>query len=295
MSYPGPIRVFIGTEPLQYVASEVLKHTILKHCSMGVEFVESWTPADGWHPVMDVFGDLKGGTKFSAFRWMVPHLAFHRGRAIYLDADQVVLHDLAVLWNTLDDDHHLAAVCNATGVFGDKQIEQNHCQTSVMVMNCGRCNWDVADLFKRANSGQDVTVRGAVRSKSPYAAVMQAAFLDRSCIQELAPAWNRHGLLQTDEINGKNYLLHWSHVETQPYRRARRRRFRDRSGPDNPTAWVFESYLWDAVVQGAIKPAAIKAEVELKHLDKHWLTVAKRAQKDLEHAEPQADRPDVGI
>ncbi len=87
---PEPVRVFIGTEPKTKVPCEVLKYSILQNTA---------------HPV--VFEDLdqrfvmppkRWGTGFSLRRWMIPEFCNFEGRAIYLDADQLVIGDIWELW-----------------------------------------------------------------------------------------------------------------------------------------------------------------------------------------------------
>lgn len=235
------IRVSIGSEPLQRIPAEVLKSSIIRRTARPVEFTESWSPAGGWHPLMKGVPRLKG-TRFSLWRWLVPQVYQHTGRAIYLDADQVVLADIVELWNSLQHEH-LAAVINAEGFFGDKIPEKNHVQTSVMVMDCGKCDWDAAHRFRDVEVG-----------RMSYKQLMQAAWLPRYLIRELPPGWNHFGI-----CNQHTKLLHWSHVASQPYRK-----------PDHPTAHVFAGELRAAVEAGHVSQELIRDEIQQGHLHKHW-------------------------
>lgn len=236
------IRVSIGTEPKQRIASEVLKASIVRRTSRRVEFTESWTPA-GWHHLMEVAPEIRNGTRFSTWRWMVPYLYGNHGKAIYLDADQVVLTDIAELWDALDSGAAFAAVINAIGIFGKKTPEPNKVQTSVMAMNCRQCEWHPIKLLRECQSG-----------RLTYRALMQAEWLPRDRIQELEPAWNHFGIKRAD-----TKLLHWSHVKSQPYR-----------DHTHPTADVFRRELLAAVEAGYIPRQEVFNAVTRKHLDAEW-------------------------
>lgn len=235
------IRVSIGSEPMQRIPAEVLKSSILRRASRPVEFTESWSEKSGWHPLMAGVPRLNG-TRFSLWRWLVPAVYQHSGRAIYLDADQVVLADIAELWDSLQHEH-FAAVTNAAGFFGKKVPELNHVQTSVMVMDCGKCDWDAAHLFRLVEID---TLK--------YRDLMQATWLPRATIRELPPGWNHFGI-----CNNHTRLLHWSHVASQPYRK-----------PDHPTAYVFAGELRDAVEAGHISREMIGEEIERGHLHRSY-------------------------
>lgn len=239
----SPIRVSIGTEPKQYIPSEVLKSSILRRSSRPVEFTESC--CDGvWHPVTGDAPKTKRGTAFSDWRWFVPSVYQHAGRAIYLDADQVVLSDIAELWDSLPHTKWIAAVRNAEGFFGKKVPEKRKWQTSVMVMNCCECTWHPGLLINTVN-------RGEIK----YADYMQAKWIDDECLHELDPAWNHFGI-----CNERTRLLHWSHVATQPYR-----------NPQHPTANIFRQELLASVDAGHVQRDRITEEVSRGHLSPEWL------------------------
>lgn len=237
------IRISIGTEPMQYIASEVLKSSILRRTNQPVEFSASWEPMQGWHPAMKELPRLPRGTKFNVWRWCVPGVYANRGQAIYLDADQVVLDDIAKLWDALLPGNSFAAVCNAQGIFGKKKPEPGAVQTSVMVMDCDLCRWDIGELARRVNRGE-----------MEYRDLMQARFLHRADIQELPPEWNHFGI-----HTPATKLLHWSHVASQPYRKAK-----------HPTANIFRQELHAAIRAGHVTRAAVYEAIGNGHLCTEW-------------------------
>ncbi len=233
----------------------VLKSSILRRTQNPVEFSESWNPEQGWHPLLESKTPLKSGTRFSGWRWIVPELYGNQGKAIYLDADQLLLADIAELWETLESDKMFAAVCNVdpSGLWGNKTLEKsgkkyrNKVQTSVMAMNCRQCEWDAEQLFQEVYVG-----------RTEYSSLMQAAFLPRDRIQELTPRWNDFGIVRSD-----TRLLHFSHVRSQVYR-----------NPEHPAAHVFEKELRFAVDSGMVTKEQLKQESENRHINKHWLKAA---------------------
>jgi len=80
------IRVVIGTEPNQYVPQKVLEYSIRTN-----------TDADVDIRFVHQSEKRMGGTNFGFVRFHVPEIFGFEGRAIYLDADQLVLGDIAEL------------------------------------------------------------------------------------------------------------------------------------------------------------------------------------------------------
>src|SRR3990167_3273822 len=150
------IRVSVGSEKNQWLPTLVLVSSIMRRTGRRVEFTYSWTPDAGWHPLFADAPKLQHGTAFSGWRWLVPELYGHEGRAIYVDADIVFLADVAELWNALPTNKMFAAVTDADpdGLWGKTTLAKSgkkfrgKPQTSVMVMDCRACGWDFRRLFK---------------------------------------------------------------------------------------------------------------------------------------------------
>lgn len=239
------IRVSIGTEPKQHIPCEVLKSSIRRRTSRRVEFTQSWTCGAGWHPALLGAPKLKQGTRFSAWRWLVPSVYGNQGEAIYLDADQLVLADIAELWATLDNGGCFAAVCDAVGFFGGtKKPEPGAVQTSVMAMHCKRCEWDPAVLFRRVHAG-----------KLSYKDLMQARFIPRDRIQELPREWNHFSIRKPD-----TKLVHFSHVASQPYRNT-----------GHPLCDLFAEELRASIEAGHVSREEVAEAVNQGHLHEVYL------------------------
>lgn len=248
------IRVSIGTEPMQHVPGEVLKSSIRRRTVRTVEFTQSWSLEHGWHPLMSSVPRLRRGTKFNTWRWLVP-LLYGTGRAIYLDADQVVLADIAELWHSLDDDKEIAAVTQAEGFFGEKLPEPDKVQSSVMVLRCEA-------LAARSPAER---IRDVLQGALPYRDLMQAIWIPRDRVQSLPAEWNHFGI-----VTPATKLCHWSHVASQPYR-----------NPNHPTAEIFTRELIATVHAGHLQLSEVREATRGGDLSPVYL---KRLKQALEKA-----------
>lgn len=100
------IKVFVGCDPNNCDLEQmmVLDYSIHKHTTQPVEIVWmqiSRDPNSFWYSNPETgegWNTSKWATPFSGFRWAIPAYCGYKGRAIYMDADMVVLSDLAELW-----------------------------------------------------------------------------------------------------------------------------------------------------------------------------------------------------
>jgi hypothetical protein len=88
------LRIFIGRDPRQPIAANVLADSIIQHASV---------------PVSITFLSLKtlpikrrGLTEFTFSRFLVPYLCNFEGTALFLDADMVATGDIAELFAASD-------------------------------------------------------------------------------------------------------------------------------------------------------------------------------------------------
>ena len=102
------VRIFVGCDPNDCDLEQmmVLEYSLRRHASLPIDI--EWMrlsrdPASVW------FSDStreqgwrteNWATPFSGFRWAVPARCGYEGRAIYMDADVLVLCDIADLWRT---------------------------------------------------------------------------------------------------------------------------------------------------------------------------------------------------
>jgi lipopolysaccharide biosynthesis glycosyltransferase len=114
----SPVRVFIGLDKRQPVAANVLASSIVRHASkrVQIEFLKL-----DWMPVQ-----RRGLTDFTYSRYLVPWLCDYQGKAVFLDADMIVLGDICEL------EQYAAPV----------SVVQNRLRfewPSMMVFNCELC------------------------------------------------------------------------------------------------------------------------------------------------------------
>ena len=224
------IRVFIGTEPAQRLACEVLKHSIRARTSQPVEFTE----------IGQDYG-LPQQTGFSFSRWSVPELVGFRGRAIYMDADIVVLSDIAALAALpLDEPIQVRA----------RPTADNRYFTSVMLMDCDYLPyWKFSDLLAEVRSMPDWY----------YASVMWASVRSpyRKGFGPLPRGWN-----DLDNVKAGTCALHYTDLKRQPWRYA-----------GHPFGAVFQGELKAAMAAGAVSAELVRDEIGKGHVRANVLGV----------------------
>lgn len=92
-----PHRIFIGWDPREAEAAEVLKHTLLKYSSapLDIRFLVRRT-LERQHGFR--LFDRGGSTEFSFTRFAVPWLCRYEGLALFMDSDMLVFGDIAELF-----------------------------------------------------------------------------------------------------------------------------------------------------------------------------------------------------
>lgn len=121
-----PLRVFIGYDPRQPLAYTVAAHSAVVNCSKPVmvsPLILSQLPIE-----------RRGLTEFTYSRYLVPWLCNYEGTALFIDADTLVLGDLAELpWTLLADP--VAFVPHERSAINGQNLAFE--RASVMLFNCG--------------------------------------------------------------------------------------------------------------------------------------------------------------
>lgn len=200
------IRIAIGTEPKTEIARKVLEFSITRRTEMKVDFFpmigKEWEySTSGFHV----------GTGFSLRRWMVPAFFGWEGRAIYLDADQLVFGDVWDLWRA---PAHFPSK-KGTSIWCTWQIDKVYPrhpapQTSVMVIDCAAAKeqwcWhidQVLDFLRKKGN------------KAEYHKFMHAAWMVEAGLPpaEIPVEWNHLNVYDRK----KTKLLHYTKEDTQPW------------------------------------------------------------------------------
>jgi lipopolysaccharide biosynthesis glycosyltransferase len=154
------VRVFIGYDPREAEAFHVLSHSIQSRASVPVVVTKL---------ALAELGDLMWrerhelqSTDFSFSRFLVPHLCVFEGWAVFMDCDMLVLDDIADLWALRDEGFAVQVVQHdhrpeeSTKFLDQAQTTyEKKNWSSVMLMNCARCNALTPDYVNTA-SGLDL-------------------------------------------------------------------------------------------------------------------------------------------
>jgi lipopolysaccharide biosynthesis glycosyltransferase len=219
-----PIKVFIGTEEAQTLPTEVLKYSIRRRTANPVEF----------HLLRDIPLKLnkKMYTGFSFFRFAIPQFCDYKGKAIYLDADMVVLGDIAELYSLpFAGKGALARPCPPASWY-----------TSAMVLDCALLkHWDIFKWETLINAGV-ASYKGTLWGET-----------SGLTYQDFAPLpeyWNH---LDTFDATTKN--IHYTNVPRQPWKT-----------PGHPFAAVFLKELKAAMHEGVVSETDVKKEIASEHI-----------------------------
>ena len=138
------IRVFIGFDPKETVAYNVLSYSIEINSSQPVAI----TPVMLKH-LQHIHTRSRhnlASTEFSFTRFLVPFLCDYEGWAIFMDCDMLVKTDIRDLWNRRDEQYAVQVVKhdhrpkNATKFLNQPQTKyEKKNWSSVMLMNCAKC------------------------------------------------------------------------------------------------------------------------------------------------------------
>ncbi len=138
------IPVFIGFDPRETVAFNVLSHSIQARASQPVAIAPLMLGQLGSvltrprHPLQS--------SDFSFSRFLTPYLSGYRGWSIFMDCDMLMLDDIAKLW-ALRDERYAVMVIKHDHVPKEERKFLNEPQTkyekknwsSVMLFNNARC------------------------------------------------------------------------------------------------------------------------------------------------------------
>jgi hypothetical protein len=225
-----PARVFIGTDETQLLGAKVLEYSIRQHSSLTVTFDTMQ------HVKVPMPRDPKNQprTEFSFSRFAIPALAGWQGRGLYLDADMLVFHDLRELWEW--------PFGTATTLYAPSSSPKRSKQTSVMLLDCDRLRWDVAQI-----------VRDLDDCRYDYHGLMNEIALEPpDNVQAALPSdWNS----LEEYVPGRTRLLHYTDTNTQPWVSRR-----------NPNGGLWMQALCDALADGFVTEADIREAAALGHV-----------------------------
>lgn len=227
----APIRVFVGTDKTQMLAARVLEYSVKKHASISVEV----------SPMCDLSLPLPKDPKnqprtgFSFARFLIPSLCQYQGRAIYLDADMLVLDDLSKLWDYPMEEADILCA--------EQPTEKGRVrQYSVLLLNCSNLCWKIEEI-----------VKGLDDMRYDYQQLMhEFCIVPQDRIAASLPyEWNSLEHYERD----KTCLIHYTDMPTQPW-----------VSTKNKHGIIWHRILREAVEEGLISAEEVYLEVEQGHV-----------------------------
>ena len=231
---PAPrLSIVIGSSREQKLPSLVLEHTIKKYASQPIRVIHTYdmtfpTPASPKN---------RSRTGFSFARFAIPALVGFSGHAAYLECDQIVLEDPVRLLSL---------------PFEGATVLRTRKQTSVLVLDCDRLRWDVADIVARLDGGW-FTYKGLMENLC----VEPSENISATIPQE----WNS----LEKYVPGETCLLHYTEMDLQPWRK----------WWPHPLKSLWLKELKAAVRAGLVTLDLIRHEVDRKYIVPQILEVAK--------------------
>jgi lipopolysaccharide biosynthesis glycosyltransferase len=178
---------------------------------------------------------------------MIPEKAGWTGRAIYLDADQLVFGDIQELFDYPDRDKP-ATACPAWMTFQPSKFSRKpHPHSSVMVIDC-----EEAKRHQFFHIDSVVTYLKSHTDKKSYASLM---FPDWCNPRMLPTVWNSLNVYQ----KGQTKLLHYTKEPEQPW-----------YVPAHPLAKHWRAALQEAVRAGVVTSDEIRAAVSQFGVKQDW-------------------------
>ena len=154
-----PLKVFIGYDPREAVAYNVLAHSIGARASMPVSVAPLMLSQLGG--VFTRPREALQSTDFSFTRFLTPYLAGFEGWALFTDCDMIVREDIANLWALRDDRYAVMCIKHDhvpeedTKFLAQTQTKYAYKNwSSVMLFNCAKCTALTPDYVNTATGLQ---------------------------------------------------------------------------------------------------------------------------------------------
>lgn len=202
-----PVRVFIGSGEASCLERKTLIHSLRKHCSRELDiYVFNGThdsiERNDEEPIranMPLWIKYRNVTEFSNYRFLIPEICGHQGRAIFLDSDMVCLSDIAEFFDQPMHGNDMLAKAEAykgDSCWGLSQI----------LFDCSKCHFDLEQIFREMDAGQ-FTNLDLHQMKAPFLAKHPVK------IGAYENTWNVF-----DKCDENTKLIHYTNLGTQPWK-----------------------------------------------------------------------------
>ncbi len=207
MTNQSAVRVFIGSGEASVLERKTLIHSLRKHTQAELDiYVFNGTHNSIEHndeaPVladMPLWIKYKNYTEFSNYRWLIPAICNHQGRAIFLDSDMVCLSDIGELFDT--DMRGCDMLAKAEAYKGSKSWGMSN-----ILFDCSKCHFDLEQIFREVEKGMFTNTD--FHQMSPNFLAKHAY-----SIGPLDPQWNSF-----DHLDDQTKLIHYTNLRTQPWK-----------------------------------------------------------------------------
>lgn len=209
LSSNTPITVFISSGEASLLERKVLMYSLRRNSTRELDIRvfngTHNTVERNDHPPelapMSLKVKYQNITEFSNYRFLVPAICGHQGRAISMDSDMVVLGDIGELFDADMGSYDFLAKPEAYGNQADAQWG-----LSVMLIDCARTRFNIDQYFDEIKSG--LYTYGDLHQMTPN-------FLAHHPfnIGPINPKWN-----EFDYLDSQTKLIHYTNLYTQPWK-----------------------------------------------------------------------------
>jgi hypothetical protein len=241
MISPGAVRIFIGSGEASVLERKTLVHSLRRTSARELDI----RVFNGTHDALEIPGSepmpvgmplkikYRNFTEFSLYRFLIPVLCGHAGRAIWLDSDMLSLADIGELFDL--DLGGCAVACVPAYAAGSWA-------SSVMLLDCALANFDLERILGMIDRGL-FTMQQFLRFEEPFLRhhPLRIAALDG--------AWNSF-----DARDARTRIVHFTNLRTQPWR-----------VPGHPLAPLWLENFSAARRAGGISDAEVRRAVSLGH------------------------------
>jgi hypothetical protein len=257
------IKIFVGADRSQALAVRVLEHSIKKHTEHPVQVTAMLDL-----PIRAPKDPRQGQrTGFSFSRFCIPKMCGYLGRAIYMDADMLVLKDIANLWaHPISPKAKIVIQADLTEGHQKSSRKvggpiQRVRQTAVMLLDCQKLDWEIEAIIDLLD-----------QNKMTYEQLMyEMALLKEEEIQETLPfEWNS---LEHCDPNTCN--IHYTDMSTQPW-----------VSSFNRYGNIWFAEVREMVEEGSISVSEIQGEIALGYFRPSFFL-----ELNFGHKVPQLLRP----
>lgn len=236
-----PVRVFVGADRSQLIGVRVLEYSIRRHTNVAVEL----TPMVDLPLPQPLDPKNRARTGFSFSRFVIPKLAGYLGRALYLDADMLVFRDIMDLWSIPFGEAKV--ICQTeipkrfaklAAIWGAPKSRIK--QTSVMLLDCGRLDWQVEEIID------------GLGPRYSYEQLMQQLCIlkEKEVSYALPFSWN-----SLEHHDSSTCLIHYTDMPTQPW-----------VSSLNENGWLWREEVRRMLQDGSITRDEMQQEVALGFL-----------------------------